>query len=126
MDFTVIQATTNLISLVTIICFAKRLFLQHEEEFNKKWYITGLIASDGLMAIGHILIIGNAWALENDSLLNLCKFQGFLIHYGMICSFMWINIIVLVIFNSLTAKVELSTERTVLFCMGGPLVYCLL
>ncbi len=126
MDFSAIQATTNLVSLVTIICFAKRLFLQHDEQFNKKWYVTGLIASDGLMALGHILIIGNAWSLEDESQVNLCKFQGFLIHYGMICSFMWINVIVLVIFNSLTAKVELSAPRTLLFCMGGPLLYCLL
>lgn len=126
MDFSAIQATTNLVSLVTIVCFAKRLFLQHEDQYGKKWYVTGLIFSDGLMAMGHVLIIGDAWAHDGASQLDLCKFQGFLIHYGMLCSFMWINVIVLVIFNSLTAKVELSPSRTVLLCMGGPLVYCLL
>lgn len=126
MELFFIQAFTNLVSLITITVFTKKLFLQHDTEFMKKWYITGLIFSDGILAIGRILIIGDAWKYDNESNWNPCKFQGFLIHWGMMSSFMWINVIVLIIYNSLNATLNISARKTFLLCMGAPFGYCLL
>ncbi len=125
-DLSWIQALTNLLSIITIIMFTKQLFLKSEDEFRRKWLIAGLVFSDCIMHIGYILIIGNAETYDDSSQLNMCKFQGFMIHFGMISSFMWINCIVFVIHNSLYKQLPVSGIRTVILCTVGPFLYCLL
>lgn len=125
-DLSWIQALTNLLSIITIIMFTKQLLLKPEAEFRKKWLIAGLVFSDCTMHIGYILIIGNAEEYDNSSELNMCKFQAFMIHFGMLSSFMWINCIVFVIYNSLTTQLPVSGTRTFVLCTLGPFFYCLL
>jgi len=126
-DLTWIQGICNLISIITIIYFTKKIFLRTEEELKKKWMVIGLIASDALMSTGYILIIGNADKYDTPGVMfTPCKFQAFLIHFGMLGSFMWINCIVLVIYNSLYSRYDISPRRISLVCTVFPLSYCLL
>ena len=120
-----LQALTNMISLTTIVLYAKSILLKSDDEAGKKWSVLGLITADCIMHIGYILIIGDASVYDDDSNVNLCKFQGFLIHVGMLASFMWINCIVLIIHNSLTARMPISRRRTAAACFLLPLAYCL-
>ena len=126
LDLAWLQATTNMISLTTIACYAKAVLLQSDDEAAKKWPVLGLVASDCLMHVGYILVIGDASLYDSEGLLTLCKFQGFLIHFGMLASFMWINVIVLILHNSLTGRLPISRRRTAAVCFGLPLAYCLL
>lgn len=122
-DFTWLQGITNFVSILMIVYFLKKTFLQTEEYLKKKWMIVGLLVSDCSMSIGYILIIGNAKQYYNSTWINLCVFQAFLIHYGMLCSFMWINCIVLAIYNSLYSKYVISRSKTTIICYLAPLAY---
>jgi 7 transmembrane receptor (Secretin family) len=113
-----------MVSLLTITFFAKRLVLKDERELMKNWPVIGLISSDTIMAFAHILIIGNAYAFEDGSYVNLCKLQGFLVHFGMQASFMWLNVLTLIMYNTLYMGVEVSKKRTVVLCFALPFAYC--
>ena len=126
MDFRFVQALTNLISLITIVLFAKRLVLKEEREIMKRWTVVGLIGSDAITAVAYVMIIGNAWAYDNDNFLNVCKLQGFLIHFGQLSSFMWLNTMTLFMYNKLYTQIEVSRRRTVALCFGLPFAYCVL
>ena len=124
MDFRFVQALTNLISLITIVLFAKRLVLQEEYEIMKRWTVVGLIASDAVTAVAYVMIIGDAWSFDNSNYFNECKIQGFLIHFGQLSSFMWLNTMTLLMYNKLYLKVEIDRQRTVILCFGFPFAYC--
>lgn len=123
MDTSWIQALANMASLLTITFFAKRLLLKDEEALLKRWPVVGLIASDSILAVGHVLIIGHAYSYENDRFINLCKLQGFVIHFGMQASFMWLNVMTLIMYNSLFTRYEISIHRTAVLCFALPFSY---
>lgn len=126
MDLKWVQAGSNLISLLTITLFTKKMFLLPDHELSRRWTVIGLISADALMSIGHVLIIGDAYLYEEKvRFFTLCKFQAFLIHFGMISSFLWINVMVLMIYNKLTLHYEISKEKTTAFCFLVPFAYCL-
>jgi len=126
MDFRFIQALTNLISLITIVFFAKRLVLKEERVIMKRWTVVGLIGCDSITAVAYVMIIGDAYAYDNQNFLNECKLQGFLIHFGQLSSFMWLNTMTLLMYNKLYTQIDISKRKTVLFCFGIPFVYCAL
>ena len=124
MDLRLVQALTNLLSLITIVLFAKRLVLQEEAIIMKRWTVVGLIASDAVTAVSYVMIIGDAWAYDNSNFFNECKVQGFLIHFGQLSSFMWLNTMTLFMYNKLYTKIEIDRQRTAVLCFGIPFVYC--
>lgn len=124
MDFRLVQALTNWLSLVTIVFFAKRLVLQDEAAIMKRWTVVGLIASDAVTAVSYVMIIGDAWSYDNSNFFNECKVQGFLIHFGQLSSFMWLNTMTLLMYNKLYTKIEIDRQRTAVFCFGIPFIYC--
>lgn len=124
MDFRFVQAVTNLISLGTIVWFAKRLVLQDEKEFLKRWTVVGLIASDAITAVAYVMIIGDAWAYSNENYFNECKTQAFLIHFGQLSSYMWLNTMVLLMYNKLYTQLEIDKAKAVRLCFGLPFAYC--
>lgn len=126
MDAKFVQAVSNMISLITITFFAKRLVLKEEKEIMKRWTVVGLIGSDAITAVSYVMIIGNAYAYDDDRFFNECKVQGFLIHFGQLSSFMWINTMTLMMYNKLYTKIDVSMRRTFGFCFGIPFVYCFL
>lgn len=125
MNLTIIQWITNLTSLVTICIFFKHIFMKTEEEISKKWLVVGLVISDTIVSLAYVMIIGDAEQYDNDTNLSWCKLQGFMIHFGLLSSFAWINIIVLVLYNGLTRKLDISVPRTMTLCFGAPFAYCI-
>lgn len=124
MDTTWIQAISNMISLLTITFFAKRLLLKDERQLTNRWPVVGLIISDSIMAVGHVLIIGHSYSYENGRFFNLCRLQGFFIHFGMQASFMWLNILTLIMYNTLYTRIEVSKTKTFILCFSLPFAYC--
>lgn len=126
MDTRWIQGLSNGVSLITIIFFAKKMLIKPESEMKDNWPVIGLITSDTILAVANILIIGDAYAYENGRFFNLCRLQGFFIHVGMLASFMWLNIMTLIMYNRLYTRLEISQSRTVLVCYLLPFTYCLM
>lgn len=127
MDFRWVQATSNLISLATITIFTKKMLLMPEHEVARRWTVIGLISADAIMSIGHVLIIGDAYLYEEKAkFFTICKIQAFTIHFGMISSFLWINVMVLMIYNRLNLQVEISKVKTTAFCFLAPFIYCMI
>jgi hypothetical protein len=88
-----IQITTNLISLIAILIFFRNYYFDMDSmkrTVDETYY---LIVSDLIINFGHIIIINSASSYnDEDSLFDVCKGQAFIVHFGIICSFIWANL----------------------------------
>lgn len=62
-----------------------------------------LIISDAILGFGHIIIIRDVENFDTGSYFDLCQFQAWIIHFGILSSFMWANLQALKLYSIIQA-----------------------
>ena len=110
-----IQITTNVISLLAILLYFNKYYYEFDENYDscveETYY---LIISDLIISFGHIMIVKDANNFyDENSMFDQCRGQAFVVHFGILCSFVWANLQGLKLYSIIYQETGSNKEREV-------------